>query len=137
MFSEQQNYFENFARVSSCWADADASKCGCRGTGWFTSEVDTLHACPMHVGPHPDADEHEVDAVAPLAPAAGTVEKLVARFASIGSNEVTSFYAAGELVRVESVIDGQVYFSKYEAKSDARRSFRDMQVFAGCKRVKV
>lgn len=48
------------------WKDEDPALCGCHGSGWFLSEVDTIHKCSIHwVGqPHPEDDvcwgEHAV-----------------------------------------------------------------------------
>lgn len=38
------------------FADADPARCGCRGHGWYLSEVDTFHKCPAHYAgqPHPE-----------------------------------------------------------------------------------
>jgi len=45
--SEQSNYYENYCRAGA-FASEDADECGCRGSGWFLSEVDTWHECPVH-----------------------------------------------------------------------------------------
>lgn len=65
-------YFHEVCK-SAIWADTDESICGCRGSGWWLSEVDTWHKCPFHghdaphpEGPHPD----EGCEVAPPLPAA-------------------------------------------------------------------
>lgn len=44
---------------SGRWAEINPSKCPCRGTGWFNSDLDTLHQCPVHGGgvPHPETEE--------------------------------------------------------------------------------
>ena len=41
------------------WAVHNPSKCPCRGQGWFLSDWDTWHACPLHGKgvPHPEEDE--------------------------------------------------------------------------------
>ena len=61
--SELQNYYDNFANAG-VWKHPNPSKCGCRGGGWFCSEVDTVHKCSLHnVGqPHPEDGEEEWDA---------------------------------------------------------------------------
>jgi len=30
------------------WIQEDAAACGCRGTGWYSSPLDTFHRCPLH-----------------------------------------------------------------------------------------
>lgn len=54
--SELQAYYDNFASQSQRWADEDPEDCGCRGSGFFCSDVDTIHACPYHGdgARHPD-----------------------------------------------------------------------------------
>ena len=42
----QQIYDE--ACNSSTWNDKDPAKCGCRGSGWFLSDLDTEHLCHLH-----------------------------------------------------------------------------------------
>lgn len=56
--SELSQYYENYAKVSSRWASPKSSECGCRGRGFWVSELDTVHTCPYHyVGqPHPEED---------------------------------------------------------------------------------
>jgi hypothetical protein len=61
-----QSYFDNFASQPSRWSDPDAARCGCRGSGWWNSELDTWHACPAHNievkgrrPPHPEHDEYD------------------------------------------------------------------------------
>ncbi len=34
--------------TSGIWKDLDQNKCGCRGRGWFLSDVDTWHHCHIH-----------------------------------------------------------------------------------------
>lgn len=55
------------------WATLNPNRCGCKGYGWFLSDVDTFHRCSFHGEgvPHPewepemgghedyDADRHE------------------------------------------------------------------------------
>ena len=31
-----------------------AEHCGCRGSGWHSTEFDSWHECPHHDGPHPE-----------------------------------------------------------------------------------
>ncbi len=57
MASEYKTYYDEIARNSSTWAHPRAALCGCRGGGWWISEVDTMHECPYHYSkdqPHPD-----------------------------------------------------------------------------------
>ena len=44
--SEQQQYYNAFR--TGYWANPDANRCRCRGSGWALSEVDTWHECPIH-----------------------------------------------------------------------------------------
>jgi hypothetical protein len=46
--SDLQAYYENFATQPSRWAAPDHEVCGCRGRGWWNSELDTWHECPFH-----------------------------------------------------------------------------------------
>ena len=42
------------------WSNPNPSRCGCRGGGWFLSDVDSWHECPYHGGtPYPEDDYHE------------------------------------------------------------------------------
>jgi len=76
--SEQSNYYENYCR-GGAFAREDADECGCRGSGWFLSEVDTWHECPAHYVAgqrHPedgDVFEGPAEAVARVAPVAVAV----------------------------------------------------------------
>ena len=61
--SEQTLYYMAFREA--WWRDEDPDKCGCRGSGYALSEVDTWHACPIHFRrgqPHP-SDEFDGDNV--------------------------------------------------------------------------
>jgi hypothetical protein len=54
--SELQQYYDLFCRTNR-WAHPDSEyACGCRGRGWWLSEVDTWHKCPYHEpnAPHPE-----------------------------------------------------------------------------------
>lgn len=53
-----QDYYDNFASQPSRWSHEDPRECGCHGSGWFLSDLDTIHKCPRHnVGqPHPEDD---------------------------------------------------------------------------------
>jgi hypothetical protein len=44
------------------WIDEDTARCGCHGSGWFISDVDTLHQCPIHYRgqPYPGQEEDEL-----------------------------------------------------------------------------
>ena len=67
--SELQHYYDSFR--SAYWADHDRALCGCRGTGWALSQVDTWHQCPIHGKgvPHPDEVEMEGDDATDVGPA--------------------------------------------------------------------
>jgi hypothetical protein len=54
--SELQLYYDN-CRAGQ-WKAKDADQCGCRGSGWFLSEVDTFHRCNFHP-PACDCDPYE------------------------------------------------------------------------------
>lgn len=52
-----QAYFNEFSQ--GYWADPDPKQCGCRGTGYALSDLDTWHKCPYHATPttrHPEDD---------------------------------------------------------------------------------
>lgn len=52
-----QDYFNEFSQ--GYWADPDPKQCGCRGSGYALSDVDTWHKCPYHCTPttrHPEED---------------------------------------------------------------------------------
>lgn len=44
---------------SGIWQDEDPASCGCRGSGYFLSQVDTVHKCHFHGdgAVHPEDDE--------------------------------------------------------------------------------
>lgn len=71
--NEYETYYREVA-CNSTWADPDEARCGCRGSGWWLSELDTWHECPVHhrkgqPGPDDtDADweAEEADATAPV-----------------------------------------------------------------------
>jgi hypothetical protein len=77
--SEQRGYYDNF-RMGS-FARSAFDKCGCRGSGYALSEVDTWHQCPLHYTGqrHPEDFEGEralavndpamVEALAAITPA--------------------------------------------------------------------
>lgn len=44
--SEYTAYYQ--AISTGYWADEDAERCPCHGGGWFLSQVDTWHRCPIH-----------------------------------------------------------------------------------------
>ncbi len=50
--SELQDYFNMVAYGGDDspppWIREEAAECGCRGSGWFLSQVDTYHRCPLH-----------------------------------------------------------------------------------------
>ena len=41
------------------WINEDPKSCGCRGRGWYNSQLDTWHSCPVHFNgqTHPDMKE--------------------------------------------------------------------------------
>lgn len=45
--SELSQYYHEFA-CAAAWSHPDKAQCGCRGRGWWCSEVDTWHQCPVH-----------------------------------------------------------------------------------------
>lgn len=52
----------DFAVRSGQLSDPDPAECGCRGSGWFLSDLDTWHECPAHRGrPHPEFDDPDDD----------------------------------------------------------------------------
>jgi hypothetical protein len=54
-------YYEGCQR--GMFANEDAAQCGCGGHGWFLSQVDTWHTCPVHFAnqPHPEDDDESSD----------------------------------------------------------------------------
>ena len=56
--SDAQTYFNEICRNSTTWSDTDPDLCGCRGGGWWLSQLDTWHKCPNHApdAPHPECD---------------------------------------------------------------------------------
>lgn len=55
------------------WADPDPSTCGCRGSGWYCSDLDTWHECSYHYKgqPHPEdwyCDEESTETAEPTEP---------------------------------------------------------------------
>lgn len=55
--SEYEQYMR--AVKSGYWQNPNPAQCGCSGKGWFLSEVDTWHKCPLHKpdAPHPESEE--------------------------------------------------------------------------------
>jgi hypothetical protein len=51
--SELQQYYD--ACQSGAFACEDEAECPCRG-GWFLSQVDTLHKCPLHYKGQPNPE---------------------------------------------------------------------------------
>lgn len=53
--SEYEIYYSEFVQPK-VWAHPDPDLCGCRGSGWWLSEVDTWEHCPHHGKgvPHPE-----------------------------------------------------------------------------------
>jgi hypothetical protein len=68
MTSERQIYFTEYANAGA-WRRQDPEHCGCRGSGWFLSDLDTWHKCGEHApdAEHPEAAEfraYEAEAAA-------------------------------------------------------------------------
>lgn len=59
--SELEQYHREHA-CAGAWADPDKALCGCRGRGWWLSEVDTTHRCRYHYDgqPHPEEEDAAV-----------------------------------------------------------------------------
>lgn len=55
-----QQYYDNFAKTGA-WSDPEAEHCGCRGGGWWHSELDTLHQCRYHYKGQPSSEDSEED----------------------------------------------------------------------------
>jgi hypothetical protein len=67
-----QDYYNSFSE--GYWADPDKKVCGCRGSGYALSDVDTWHKCPYHCTPttrHPEDDYGDDDYIP-------TTEELIA-----------------------------------------------------------
>lgn len=62
--SELEQYYQEYA-CGNAWIAEDASECGCRGRGWFLSQVDTWHRCPVHGkgAAHPEVEPEEESGV--------------------------------------------------------------------------
>lgn len=60
MYSEYSAYYE--ACRTGWWACEDET-CPCGGRGWWLSQLDTWHRCPVHggSGPHPESLDDEFD----------------------------------------------------------------------------
>jgi len=52
--SELQAYYETCK--ANVWVREKPEECGCRGRGWFLSDVDTLHKCPVHSHGQPEPE---------------------------------------------------------------------------------
>lgn len=58
------------------FAHPDASQCGCQGTGYYLSQVDTWHECPVHHvpgQPHPEDNFEDFEEEAETTEAQDTV----------------------------------------------------------------
>jgi len=55
MTSEYEIYFNEFCK-SGAWFHEDVSECGCKGRGWFLSQLDTWHKCSVHNDGQPDPE---------------------------------------------------------------------------------
>jgi len=61
--SDLEAYYENFATQPSRWRAEDPCECGCKGTGYFLSELDTWHVCSIHYTEGQQHPEDETDPV--------------------------------------------------------------------------
>lgn len=70
MYDIYTHYYQEVACNSSTWSHEDAARCGCRGRGWWLSEVDTWHCCPCHGKgvPHPESYTESEEAEMAAAP---------------------------------------------------------------------
>jgi hypothetical protein len=61
MYDMYSQYYQDVC-CSHAWVHPDKAECGCRGKGWWLSELDTWHQCPYHGKdvPHPE-DEQQYD----------------------------------------------------------------------------
>lgn len=57
-----QAYYDDFR--TGHWADPDASRCPCHGSGWALSDVDTWHECPCHYAGQQHPEDWSPDEVA-------------------------------------------------------------------------
>lgn len=55
--SEYEQYYEACER--GMFSDPDKQYCGCKGAGWFLSQVDTWHKCPEHYDGSPDPESQQ------------------------------------------------------------------------------
>ncbi len=88
--SELQHYYDNFRAGS--FQRTDPAQCGCRGTGYALSEVDTWHKCPIHYTPgqrHPEDDHDECVTVDVLD--ARTIEAMAAVTPAVINNDEIPF----------------------------------------------
>jgi len=60
--NEHQLYHAGYSQAY--WADEDPKKCGCRGSGWSLSNIDTWHSCPIHNTGQKHPYEQEAEAAA-------------------------------------------------------------------------
>ena len=45
--SELTDYYREVA-CGGAWMAKEAAECGCGGSGWWLSDVDTWHSCRIH-----------------------------------------------------------------------------------------
>jgi hypothetical protein len=74
MYDEYSHYYQEVACNSAVWARKDAARCGCRGRGWWASEVDTWHCCPFHGEGVPHPEDYTDSEIAEMA-AAPSIEE--------------------------------------------------------------
>ena len=58
--SEYEIYYREVA-CGGAWADKDPKVCGCKGSGYWSSELDTWNECRYHYTPdkvHPEYDQY-------------------------------------------------------------------------------
>jgi hypothetical protein len=84
-----QGIYDSAARGD--WVREDEDECGCRGGGWFLSDVDTWHKCPVHAlnARHPEDQPEPTDNMD------GDHDTSM-RDAGMGTDEDYGYYPSGE-----------------------------------------
>ncbi len=130
--SEHQNYYDNFARAS-IWANRDENVCGCKGSGWWLSELDTCHQCPFHFCGQPDPESEEEPRVVCRLVQVDCTQSAVATFRAYSKAVLISMFYEGEDTYVSS--DGTTVCSApytsdedsfWRKTDDARRFYRKL-----------
>jgi hypothetical protein len=112
--SEYQGYYDNYCRAN-VWATNEPEECGCRGSGYWASEVDTWHQCPYHFEKgqgHPEDDEEEMKANAK------PVHSL-----KLGGF-TTDFIPSGSHVRIEKYNNMELVSKSFMIRQEARDFYR-------------